>query len=130
MNKTFIILAFLLILTANALAQTKPIIYFCEKYADGKEIGISDKFSPGYFTIILRSGTKFDVDSVYIQSDKYNSKTKQFEYYSKLTYRVNRHDRFAHFTRDVKIQESGIFRIFILNTSNIVITSNLIEITK
>lgn len=130
MNKTYFLILTALLLTSNAFAQSKPLIYFCEKYESGKEIGISDRFSAGNFTIILRSKNEFGVDSVYIQTDKYNTKSKLFEYYSKLSYAVNRHERYAHFSRDVKIQETGIFRVFILNTSNVVITSNLIEITK
>ena len=85
--KKLILLIVLFVLSCSfAFAQSKPIIYFCAKYEKGKEIGIGDRFTAGDSTLILRSDKAFMFDTAYVQADKYNPKTKQFEYYKKLKY--------------------------------------------
>ena len=129
--KKIIALLILLIAFYNTLfSQSKPIIYFCEKYSHGKEIGISDKFTAGDLTLILRSDKAFMFDTLYVQADKYNPKTKKFEYYKKLKYKVNRNEKYAHFSHDFNLLEPGIIRVYVMDWLYNVIASNLVEIVE
>ena len=129
MNKY--IFTILFILSSGLLwAQSKPIIYFCEKYDKSKEIGISDRFKAGNLTLIIKSDKEFGFDTAYVQADKYNPKTRKFEYYMKYKFKVNRYEKYAHFSYDFKLLESGILRIFVMDWPYNVIASNLVEIVE
>lgn len=48
-------LVFILFLTAILFisCEKKSSLYFCEDYVDGKEIGVSSRFTPGYLTVMV-----------------------------------------------------------------------------
>jgi uncharacterized protein YjdB len=48
-------------------------LYFCEQYRNGKEIGVSDTFTPGWLTVMVDlrpDGKKFQTTNVEIQISK------------------------------------------------------------
>jgi len=50
---SFVALFILLGMKSATFAQSSPIMYFCERYdADRGEIGISDRFTKGYLTVM------------------------------------------------------------------------------
>ncbi len=123
-----LLLIILLLISSLTFSQSKPIIYFCEKY-DGTEINISDRFTTGNLTIIIKSDDIITYTDVFIEYDKYNSKTKQFEYYKKISYKLGKNQRYMRITDSrLSFNETGIFRVFILNSASQTITSSLIEI--
>lgn len=77
MKKSFLILFFLVcsyIVVSDSHSQVKSL-YFCEKYENGREIGISDKFTTGWLTVMLdlrESGESIGVSSVDILIIKIN----------------------------------------------------------
>ena len=41
-------------LKSITLAQSEPVLYFCEEYTSSGEVGISDRFTTGYLTIMIK----------------------------------------------------------------------------
>ncbi|MGD1006258.1 MAG: hypothetical protein ABR980_03385 [Ignavibacteriaceae bacterium] len=116
-------------------AQSKPILYFCEKYdADQGEIGISDRFTKGYLTIMVRADKALGLKNVFIQLDKYNWNTYKFEFYKKFNYTVDPDMKYIFFAKndssDLLFGEPGFYRVFLLNENNENVTSSLIEIIE
>ena len=47
---------------SNTSAQAEPVLYFCEKYDDyDGEIGVSDRFTTGYITVMVKSDNALKV---------------------------------------------------------------------
>ena len=108
-------------------AQSSPIMYFCEKYSDKYgEIGISNKFTVGALTMVIKSEVPLPVGKLQVQYDKYNPSSSSFDYCSKNDIKsVNAKKYF-----DIAFNEPGIYRVFLLNSANKTIASALIEIIK
>jgi hypothetical protein len=114
-------------------AQTKPILYFCETYDPGVgEIGISDRFTTGYLTIMVRADQPLGLKNVFIQMDKYNPDTRKFEFYKKFNYTVDPDMKYIYFAKneesDLRFGEAGFYRVFLLNDENENVASSLVEI--
>jgi len=118
---------------SNALAQEEPVLYFCERYDsyDG-EIGVSDRFTTGYITVMIKSDYALGLDDVSIQYDKYNFRTGKFEYYKKFDFAIDRDMKYIFFERnddsDMKFEDPGFCRVFLLDDRGNTVTSSLIEI--
>lgn len=129
---SFIALFAIFGLTSNANAQNGPVLYFCEKYGDDGEVGISDRFTTGYLTVMVKCDYALGLKNVAIQFDKYNATSKTFEYYKKFTYVVEPSMKYIYFaknsTSDMKFSDPGIYRVFLLDDSGNTVTSGLIEI--
>lgn len=114
-------------------AQSKPILYFCERYDAGTgEIGITDRFTKGYLTIMVRADQPLGMKNVFIQFDKYNPNSRKFEFYKKYTYVVDPDMKYIYFSKndssDLRFEEAGFYRVFLLNENNENVASSLIEI--
>ena len=118
---------------SQALAQNEPILYFCEKYdsQDG-EIGVSDRFTTGYLTVMVKSDYELNLEDVHIQFDKYNSRNGKFEYYKKFDYTIEPEMSYVFFAKnsdsDLKFEEPGFYRVFLLDDNDRTVASALIEI--
>jgi len=118
---------------SNALAQEEPVLYFCERYDsyDG-EIGVSDRFTTGYITVMIKSDYALGLDDVSIQYDKYNFRTGKFEYYKKFDFAIDRDMKYIFFERnddsDMKFEDPGFYRVFLLDDRGRTVTSSLVEI--
>ena len=108
-------------------AQSSPVMYFCEKYSNKYgEIGISNKFTVGALTMVVKSDVPLPNGKLQVQYDKYNPGSGNFEYYSKNDIRgVNNKKYF-----DIAFKEPGIYRVFLLSSANKTIATALIEIIK
>src|SRR3970040_1418632 len=105
---------------SNVLAQSEPVLYFCERYdSDDGEIGVSDRFTTGYITVMVKCDHALKLDDVAVQYDKYNTKTKVFEYYKKFDFSVERDMKYIFFERnddsDMEFEEPGFYRVFLLD---------------
>src|ERR1035441_7128452 len=67
-------------------AQSEPVLYFCEKYGDDGEVGISDRFTTGYLTVMVKSSTALGLTNCHIQLNKYNESSGNFDFYKKFEY--------------------------------------------
>jgi hypothetical protein len=118
---------------SNASAQEEPVLYFCERYDDyDGEIGVSDRFTTGYITVMVKSDNALRLDDVTIQYDKYNFRTGKFEYYKKFDFAIDRDMNYIFFERnddsDMEFEDPGFYRVFLLDDRGKTVTSSLVEI--
>ena len=136
MKKSFVLFAVLFALVLgvnqNVFAQNEPVMYFCEKYGRNGEVGVSDRFTTGYLTVMVKSDYALDLDDVSIQFDRYNTRTRKFEFYKKFNYVIERDMKYVFFEKnsesDMKFEESGFYRVFLLDDRDKTVASALIEI--
>ena len=134
----FLLLSFLFAFVAmntTILAQSEPVMYFCEKYDsyDG-EIGVSDRFTTGYLTVMVKCDYALNLEDVSIQFDQYNERKDKFEFYKKFDYTVDRDMKYIFFARndesDMEFEEPGFYRVFLLDDRDRTIASAVIEIIR
>ena len=116
----------------NVYAQTEPVMYFCEKYGNDGEVGVSDRFTTGYLTVMVKCDHALDLKDCSIQFDKFNFRTRDFEYYKKFSYTVEPDMKYIYFTKndesDMKFEDPGFYRVFLLDDNDRTVASALIEI--
>ena len=137
MKKSHLFFLFALLFTfigmnVSVLAQNEPVLYFCEKYGRNGEEGVSDRFTTGYITVMVKSDYALNLDDVSIQYDKYNFRTGDFEYYKKFDFSVQPDMKYIYFSRndesDMEFEDPGFYRVFLLDDRDRTVTSALIEI--
>jgi hypothetical protein len=118
---------------SNTFAQSEPAMYFCERYDknDG-EIGVSDSFTTGYITVMVKCDYELKLEDVTIQYDKYDFRTGKFEYYKKFAFTVNSDMKYIFFERndesDMLFDDPGFYRVFLLDEDGKTVASALVEI--
>lgn len=118
-----------------SLAQSGPVMFFCERY-DSKygEVGISDRFTTGYLTVMVKADEPLGLNNCAIQFDKYNSYSGDFEYYKKFNFVVRPSMKYVYFSKnenaDMKFSTPGIYRVFLLDSRDNTVASALIEIIR
>jgi len=119
---------------STVFAQEEPVMYFCEKYGRDGEVGVSDRFTTGYLTVMVKSDYALRLDDVAIQLDKYNFRTGEFEYYKKFNYTVELDMKYVFFTRnddsDMEFEDPGFYRVFLLDDRDRTVASAIIEIIR
>jgi hypothetical protein len=118
---------------SNAFAQSEPVMYFCERYDDyDGEIGVSDRFTKGYITVMVKADAELRLKEVAIQYDKYNERNGKFEYYKKFYFTISRDMKYVFFARndesDMEFEETGFYRVFLLDEDDRTVASSLVEI--
>ncbi|HZW38956.1 MAG: hypothetical protein ACM3O3_12155 [Syntrophothermus sp.] len=131
---------FLFVLTfisfkSTTFAQSEPVLYFCERYDDDKgEVNVSDRFTTGYLTVMVKCAYPLKLDDCSIQFDKYNERNGKFEYYKKFSYSIEKDMKYVFFQKnedsDLKFEEPGFYRVFLLDEDDNTVTSSLIEIVS
>lgn len=123
---------FILIFKADSYAQTYPILYFCENYSERGEVGVSDRFTTGYLTVMVKADGPLGLRDCSIQMDKYNSSTGKFVFYKKFNYVVEPDLKYVYFAKnsesDMSFEETGIYRVFLLDQNDRTVASGLVEI--
>ncbi len=135
-SRFFLILFFTIIfIGAKSLvyAQSEPVLYFCEKYdSDKGEVGVSDRFTTGYLTVMAKCDYALNLEDVTIEFDKYNFRTAKFEYYKDFPYHISKDMKYVFFAKnsesDMKFEEPGFYRVFLLDDNKKTVASALIEI--
>lgn len=134
-SRTLFSLLFLLLffgLRAEIFAQESPVMYFCERYGSSGEAGISDRFTTGYLTVVVKSDYKMRLTDVHIEFDKYNFSTGKFEYYKKFAYTLEPDMNYVYFSQtddnDMSFDEPGFYRVFLLNDEDRSVASAIVEI--
>jgi hypothetical protein len=127
-------LSFFLAISSSLFAQAEPVLYFCEKYGRNGEVGVSDRFTTGYLTVMVKSDYALDLEDVSIQFDKYNERTGKFEYYKKFNYVIEPDMNYVFFAKndesDLKFEDPGFYRVFLLDDRDKTVASALIEIIR
>lgn len=115
------------------LAQAEPVMYFCERYDeyDG-EIGIRDRYSKGPITVMVKCTDPLYLTNVSIQYDRYSFRSGKFEYYKSFDFDIQPDMSYIFFGptsgNDMRFDDSGFYRVFLLDEDNNTIVSALIEI--
>ena len=119
---------------STVFAQNEPVMFFCEKYGRNGEVGVSDRFTTGYLTVMVKADDALGLDDVSIQLDKYNFRKGKFEYYKKFNYTVERDMKYVFFAKndesDMEFEDPGIYRVFLLDDRDRTVASALIEIIR
>lgn len=133
----FILFVFALIFAENTIsyAQSQPVLYFCERYDSRKgEIGVSDRFTTGFLTVMVKSDYALNLSDVAIQYDKYNERTGKFEYYKKFYFTIEPDMKYVFFSKneesDMRFDDPGFYRVFLLDEDDRTVASSLIEIIR
>lgn len=125
-------IVFIFVFKSNSYAQQYPVLYFCEKYGDNGEVGVSDRFTTGYLTVMVKADGPLGLRDCSIQMDKYNCSTGTFNYYKKFSYVVEPDMKYVFFAKndesDMSFEETGIYRVFLLDHNDRTIASGLVEI--
>lgn len=121
------------VINSNVFAQAEPVMYFCERYDDyDGEIGVSDRFTKGHITVMVKADDALRLKDVAIQYDMYNFRTGKFEYYKKFYFTIDRDMKYVFFAKndesDMEFEEAGFYRVFLLDEDDKTVTSALIEI--
>ena len=122
-------------LLTTVFAQNEPVLYFCEKYDSKKgEVGVSDRFTIGYLTVMVKSDYELDLEDVHIQFDRLDERSKKFEFYKKFDYVIEPEMSYVFFAKnddsDLKFEEPGFYRVFLLDDNDKTVASALIEIVS
>jgi len=114
-------------------AQEEPILYFCEQYDSySGEINVSDRFTTGYITVVVKSSNALNLSDCYIQYDKYNSSTRKFEYYKQFSFTLSPTSKYVYFehseSNDMSFETPGFYRVYLLDGRQNTVTSSIVEI--
>lgn len=128
--------AFVLMPSVSSIyAQSAPILYFCERYDsyDG-EIGVSDRFTQGFLTVVVKSDYAMGLRDVSIQFDRYDHNSRRFKYYKKFAFTIDPDMKYVYFSKndesDMSFDEPGFYRVYLLNKSDETIASSLVQIIE
>ena len=126
--------AILFLWNSDAQAQRYPVLYFCENYGANGESGVSDRFTTGYITVMVKADDAIGLRDCSIQLDKYNCSSSTFEYYKKFNFAVEPSMKYIYFQRndesDMNFDTPGIYRVFLLDQNGRTVTSGLVEIIR
>lgn len=130
----FVLLFSFFAMHSTVFAQEEPVMYFCEKYGRNGEVGVSDRFTTGYLTVIVKSDYALRLDDVAIQLDKYNFRTSEFEFYKKFYYNIELEMKYVFFEKndesDMEFEDPGFYRVFLLDDRDRTVASAIIEIIR
>jgi hypothetical protein len=139
MKKVHLLFPILLLLALTGIqskcyAQSEPVLYFCEKYTDDGEVGVSDRFTTGYLTVMVKSSTSLGLTNCHIQLDLYNEATGKFEFYKKFDYKIDSDSKYVFFAKnedsDMSFEKSGFYRVFLLDKKDKTVASALVQIIE
>ena len=129
-----VILFFSMFMTnSKTFAQSEPVLYFCEEYDDNDgEVGVSDRFTTGYITVMVKCDYALRLEDVSIQYDKYNFRTGDFEYYKNFDFDVSADMKYIYFSptsgNSMEFDDAGFYRVFLLDHDGKTVASSLVEI--
>jgi hypothetical protein len=129
----FSVFLILSVFSKSSFAQAGPVMYFCESYdADRGEIGISNRFTKGYLTVVVKSDYSLNAKNVSVELDKWNDAYKNFKFYKKFNFTIDPDSKYVYFSKndesDMSFDDPGFYRVFLLNSSGESIASALVEI--
>ena len=131
----FIFISFLVLsFKSISFAQNGPVLYFCQAYTDSGEVGISDRFTTGFLTIMIKCDYALGLSDCHIQFDKWDTTANKFDYYKKFDFTVKPDMNYIFFSKndnsDLSFDEPGFYRVFLLDEYNNTMASSLIQIVS
>ena len=136
MQKQYLLLL-LFLLTAIPLlkAQNSPVMYFCQSYDPEKgEDNINDTFPEGDITVMVKSSYELGLKHVHIRFDKWDTLSHSFSFYKKFNFTIRPDMKYVFFSKndesDMSFGEPGFYRVYLLNDSDKVVASAILQILK
>jgi hypothetical protein len=134
-NLTILFVGAFIFFSNISFSQSEPVLYFCEKYDSRKgEVNVSDRFTKGAITVVVKCDYALKLEDVAIQYDRYNDRTGKFEYYKKFYFTVDPDMKYVYFSKndesDMKFEDTGFYRVFLLDDRDKTVASALIEIIR
>lgn len=135
MNRQYLFIFFLLIvIPAVSKGQSSPVMYFCKSYDPDKgEININDSFSKGDITVMVKSDNKLGLKDVAVRFDKWDTVSRSFKFYKKFNFTIKPAMKYVFFSKndesDLSFNEPGFYRIYLLNDSDDIVASAIVQIT-
>jgi len=136
MKRLSFLFLFLIIAGTNiSQAQSAPVLYFCERYdSDDGEIGVTDRFTTGYLTVVVKNDYKLGLRDVHIQFDKYDHNGRKFKFYKKFDFTIEPDMKYVFFEKndesDMTFEDPGIYRVFLLDKNDETVASALVQIIE
>src|SRR5438552_18594538 len=99
--------------TSKLIAQSGPVMYFCEKYDNG-EMGVDNRFSSGEITVIVKSDYALGLKDVNIHLEKFNCSTMSFEVLKNVPFTVTPDKKYIVFNnKDLSFDSPGIYKVYL-----------------
>ncbi len=121
-------------LKSITVAQNEPVLYFCENYTSSGEVGISDIFTTGYITIVVKCDHNLGLTDCQIEYDKLDSTQNKFDFYKLFDFSVKPDMNYIYFSKndnnDLSFDEQGIYRVLLLDNNDKTIASSLVQIVS
>ncbi len=127
---TLVLLFAAVVFTARLNAQSGPVMYFCEKYDNG-EMGVDNRFTSGEVTVIVKSDYALGLKDVMIHLEKFNCSTLAFDADKNISFTVTPDKKYIVFnSKEMSFETPGIYKVYLVDGSNKIITSALVQIAK
>ncbi len=137
MNIKYLVILFFLLVSINAFlkAQSRPVIYFCERYDPDKgEININDRFAKGSISVMVKSADELGMTHVHIRFDKWEPDSLFFKFYKKFNFTIKPDMKYVFFSKndesDMSLDDPGFYRVYLLNDSEDVVASAIVQIIQ
>lgn len=126
------VLAFLVLFNNKVYSQANPVMYFCEVYGSEGEVNISDRFTTGFLTVMIKCDYPMYLTDVVIEFQKYNESTKTFSFYKEFYYEVDPDMSYIYFSKtdknDMSFDSPGIYRAILFDQLDQFVASALVEV--
>jgi hypothetical protein len=124
-------------LSLSADAQTlKGELYFCEDYVDGKEIGVSDKFTTGWLTVMVRTEEPIGVDKtdivLCVVKDSLGNPVTSNDVLDVIPFDIAPDWDYIYFqdTERLKFTSPGTYKVFLQKTDGTILLSGEVEVVS
>lgn len=114
-------------------SQSGGSLYFCEDYKDAKEIGVSDRFTTGWLTVMVRTFKPFGTQKVELLitqiADK-NGNTISEKVIDTVPFDIGADWTYAYFQdkSNLKFNSPGTYRVTLKDLNGIPFCSGEVEI--
>lgn len=105
-----------------------PLLFFCESYSD-KPVNTSDRFTTGSLSIVFESKNPLNLNKVFITIEKLQFSGMFFDQIYEKDFKIDPNWNIIHFD-EIPFEQTGFFKVSILNKNYEIITSNILEIVE
>ena len=129
----FVLLFSFFAMHSTVFAQEEPVLYFCDRYDEYQgEIGVKDRFTKGPVTVMAKCNVPLYLTNVTIQYDRYNFRSGKYEFYKSFVFDIELDMKYVYFGptsgNDMRFDDSGFYRVFLLDENDETVATALIEI--
>jgi len=124
--------------SASDVKETKAKLYFCEQYVNGKEVGVSKRFSPGWLTVMLDTrpaGTTIGTGKVELRLSKIKDASGSSiseKILKTVPFDVQADWDYTYFTNkeDLKFTSAGTYRVVCQKSDGTPIATGEVEVVE